>query len=532
VLHYLLFFVIVCAASLVIVPFLFESYTFHLYAIGEPAFFVFSGARLWFFLASELAIGFSLGRTSRLPIHVAAGCIAIAISILTLLLYYACDPRQCYYSGPEGIGWLRLGTLLFSTAAMGLLFGSRSRKDPAGEKSINAVLFGTVTVVFLGYYPTALLLGTFMTYEMGLAILAFASTVPFLLAGLISSVFSAKKNNAAYSAIMGLAVLFMLFASLRPSGIPLLAAMLPGVAAALLGWRISRVVPRAKEKLARAIVFMPIFALFALAGAHVYMDAPMNLSVEQAHGAIIQPTYYARAYHDEKYFPTKRVEVEVDLARFDSSMVKNNNNNDFALAGIGAQSPNCCKDGLDYGYRADVLFTGSGRYLVARAWETCDQNIGCSGLPWISVMHESKVPLPANYSSVMLAMEWDGRIVNWYYKASGNNWSNYSSFEPPKIENPYFNLGVIWVGNPFTNTGSSEAYFYQAGVSTSNQAANYGQVTFHCPAYYDIQGEKHCVTAAAIDGGSSYWKVLWKWGLPNNNARVSVDGTNVTVTLG
>jgi hypothetical protein len=393
-----LLFVLVCA-GLVIAPFLFESYAFHLYAIGEPAFFVFSGARLWFFLASELVIGFALGWTSRLPIHAAAGCIAIAISILTLLLYQVCDPRQCYYSGPGGIGWLRLGTLLFATASMGLLFGSGSRKDPE-KRSANAVLFGTITVVFLGYYPAALLLGTFMTYEMSLAILAFASTVPFLLAGLVSSMFSAKKSHAVYSALLGLAVLFLLFASLRPSSAPLLAAMLPGVAAALLGRRISKMMPRAKE-LARAVMFVPIFALFALAGAHVYMDAPMNLSMD-APGAIIQPTYYAGAYHDEKYFATKRVEVQVDLARFDGSMVKNN---DFALAGIGAQSPNCCKDGLDYGYRADVLFTESGRYLVARAWETCDQNIGCSGLPWISTMHESKVPLPANNSSVMLAME-------------------------------------------------------------------------------------------------------------------------------
>ena len=177
-----------------------------------------------------------------------------------------------------------------------------------------------------------------------------------------------------------------------------------------------------------------------------------------------------------------------------------------------------------------MLFTKEGLFLVARVWETCDQNIGCSGLPWISTMHDSKVPLPASNPSVMLAMGWDGRTVNWYYKAGGN-WSRYSSFEPSKIENPYFNLGLIWVGNPFTNTGSSEAYFYQAGVS-SNKATSFGQVTFHCPAYYDRQGEKQCIPAAAIDGGSSHWKVLWKWGLPNNNARVAVDGTGVTVTLG
>jgi len=517
-----LFFFLVCA-GLVIAPFLFESYTFYLYTIHEPAFFVFSGARLWFFLASELGIGFALGCVSRLPLPAAAGFVAIAISMLTLLLYQVCDTRQCYYSGPDGMGWLRLGTLLFTTASMGLLFGSRVRKVPEKKSSISAILFGAITIVFIGYYPAALLIGTFTTYEMGLAVLAFASIVPFLLAGVVTSMFSEKKSHAVYATVLGWAALLVLFASLRPSGMPLLAAMSSGVAAALVGWRL---MPRAKE-LARAAVFVPIFALFALAGAHVYMDAPMNLSTDTPSGAIVQPTYYAGAYHDEKYFATKRVEVEVDLVHFDGSIVKGNN---FVLAGIGAQSPNCCKDGLDYGYRADVLFTEGGRYLVARAWETCDQNIACSGLPWISAMHESTVPLPTNHSSIMLAMEWDGRIVNWYYKAAGN-WSKYSSFEPPAIENPYFNLGVIWVGNPFTNTGSSEAYFFQAGVSTS-QAADFGRVAFHCPAYFDRQGERHCAPMAAVNGGSSHWKVLWKWGVPNNNARVSVDGTDATITLG
>jgi hypothetical protein len=111
----------------------------------------------------------------------------------------------------------------------------------------------------------------------------------------------------------------------------------------------------------------------------------------------------------------------------------------------------------------------------------------------------------------MLAMEWNGRTVDWYFKTSGN-WSKYSSFVPPKIENPYFNLGVIWVGNPNTNPVLQNAYFYQAGVSVSNKEAQYGQITFECPAYYDKQGAKQCVPATAIVGGSSHWKVLWKWG--------------------
>jgi hypothetical protein len=201
-----------------------------------------------------------------------------------------------------------------------------------------------------------------------------------------------------------------------------------------------------------------MIALFALIGAHPYLDAPMNMATNY-HGAVVQPTYYAGAYHDEQYFPTKRVEVGIDLGHFEDNAIKNN---DFVLAGIGVQSPNCCKDGLDYGYRADILFEDGARFLVARAWETCDQNIGCSAFPWISTMHKSIVPLSGNDSSIMLAMEWSGRTVDWYYKTS-SNWSKYSSFVSPEIENPYFNLGVIWVGNPFSNPDSSKASFTRPG---------------------------------------------------------------------
>ncbi len=168
---------------------------------------------------------------------------------------------------------------------------------------------------------------------------------------------------------------------------------------------------------------------------------------------------------------------------------------------------------------------------MARAWETCDQNMACSAFPWISTMHESTVPLTDNSSLVMLAMEWHHRTVEWYYK-TGDNWSKYSSFVPPKIENPFFDLGVIWVGSPTANPDLQNAYFYQAGVSTPNKQVQYGKITFECPSYYDKQGTKHCIPATPIIGGNSHWKVLWKWGLPNDKASVAVKGTNVTVGLG
>jgi hypothetical protein len=522
-----LLFIAACV-GLVIAPFLFESFTFYRYTIHEPDFFIFSGARLWFFLASELSIGFAIGRLSPVPPFAAAGCVAAATVVLMLLLYQFCDPRQCYYSGPDGGSWLRLGISLFATTATGLMSGWKSLSRPETKSNtINAVLFGTTTALFIGYYPIALLFGTFLTYAMVLMLLAFASSVPFFFAGVGSSIFSGRIRPAVYSAMISWAILTALFASLRPEGTSLLAITIGiGIPASLLGYRIAT--SRRKE-LAIATSFSSMIALFVLGAVHPLLDAPMNMAINDSRGAVVQPTYYAGAYDDQYYFPSKKVEVRINLGHFDSSLM---GKGDFALAGIGAQSPNCCKDGLDYGYRADILFAPDGmRYLVARAWETCDQNMGCSAFPWISTMHESTVPLTDNSSLITLAMGWVDRTVEWYYK-SGDNWSKYSSFVPPEIELPFFDLGVIWVGSPTANPDLQNAYFYQAGVSTPRKGVQYGQITFECPSYYDMQGIKHCVPATAIIGGNSHWKVLWKWGLPNDKASVAINGTNVTVGLG
>jgi hypothetical protein len=187
----------------------------------------------------------------------------------------------------------------------------------------------------------------------------------------------------------------------------------------------------------------------------------MSMSLDGKDGLLATPTYYAGAYHrSDKYFATKRVEAELNLDQFDHGGIE------FAMVGIGAQSPNCCKDGLDYGYRADILISDSKVSLVARAWETCDTNIACSGFPWMSIMHQATVPMAEGSVSnrVMLAMEWqqDGRTVNWYYRNGIGNWIEYSSFLTPDIENPYFNLGVIDAGDQIWNTDSGKAFFFRA----------------------------------------------------------------------
>ncbi len=521
-------------AGMIVLPVAFESFTFYLYLNREPSFFAFSGARLWVFLASELALGFVLGRAfhgSRL--YLSAGMIAIIIAVLTYSLYHLCDTRQCYYAGPDGAGGIRLATLLFTAASMGLFMGKRSMKNDnrTGEMGRETVLFGAIAAVLVGYFPTGLLFATFMADGTGLIVLGFAPTVPFFFSGIVCYLMAGyKMKYALYSVVGAWAVLSALFVGIRPSAAPVLLIMLAGgVPTALLGMKAAtQGLPRMGDARFSSLIFPLMLGIFAATAVHPYLDAPMDLSTHPEEGMLAKPTYYSGAYHQsDTYFSTKRVEVGIEISQLGNDI------KDFVLAGIGAQSPNCCKDGLDYGYRADLLLAGSETYLVARAWETCDQNIACSGYPWISTMHESKVVLPTQSRSLMLAMEWEqaSKEVNWYFRIESGNWSKYSSFKAPIIENPYFNLGVIWAGMPITNPDAGNAFFFQAGVSVPDESSIKRTVTFDCPAYYDDKGDKHCAKMSPINSGNSHWKVLWKWGVQNEGGEVSTKGSQITVDL-
>jgi hypothetical protein len=62
---------------------------------------------------------------------------------------------------------------------------------------------------------------------------------------------------------------------------------------------------------------------------------------------------------------------------FGNTRIANTNSN-FLAAGVGVQSPNCCKDGLDLAYRTDALmFSNGNEAVVARAWWACDTNMAC-----------------------------------------------------------------------------------------------------------------------------------------------------------
>lgn len=509
-------------ASLVIVPLLFELYTFYLYTINTPDFFTFSGLRLWVFVMYHIGLGGVLGRF--LPNKFLIPAVGLSVSVLISLLYQFCDPRQCYYSGPDGAGWIRLWTLLFLTASFGLLMGRKSLSTIEQNNRL-AIFFGTITSLFLGYYPTALLYGVFNTYSLTIFLLVYAATIPFLFGGAVISMFSAKRLYAIYSGILSSFILLFLFLGLQVTNLLPFLIIPSGALSGLIGYSVARKVLRHEILLTRekrqTVLFALIIANFSVLAIHPYIDAPMNLSIDTySYTKLALPTYYDAAFHNDKYFPTKRVEVEIDFENFDSNKIQEGN---FLSAGIGAQSPNCCKDGLDYGYRADILLAGKEeRYLVARAWEACDHNVGCSGDTWQLRIHQAVVPFLHDSKKLIIGMGWEDGSVNWYYKTDNADWLTYSSFMTPKIQNHAFNIGVfdrIGPHGPISNPPSGSAYFYQFGIAMSDRIVDdKSTITFRCPAYY-LEGSKHCVTNMdTIKNGGSHWKVIWKWGVPSDVA--------------
>lgn len=384
--------------------------------------------------------------------------------------------------------------------------------------------------------------------------------------------------GSATSAIVGLMIGRAYYCRYRDSSMPFQMTTGQNVSETTLSMASSKGIEKVSGKLL-AYLSVLIFFCFGIWAVHPSLLAPIDLlpSVGSIDGypgengnplnivsPIPQPMYYMGAASSEPYFNTKRVEVNVDFtslyhdsASINNTPTGNDNNNykdDFVVAGIGAQSPNCCKDGLDYGYRADILFTHEGsKYLVARAWETCDQNAACSGFPWRSLMHEAIVPIVSGSnnttkSDIDIAMAWakDSRTVDWYYRITDSNdgWIKYSTFTAPAIENPFFNVGAITINSLFSTENVlikslfGNVNFFQVGMAASSSSSDGssafsdGKIDFKCAAYYDNNsdgGGKQCFTGMfKVPAGESEWKVLWGWGSDRLTSAVRTDNSTIS----
>jgi hypothetical protein len=216
------------------------------------------------------------------------------------------------------------------------------------------------------------------------------------------------------------------------------------------------------------------------------------------------------------------VAVTVSFAGTTPASIGNDN---LLSGGIGVHSADCCRDGIDYGYRFDVyMFHDGNESLVASAWQICDNNAACGGHSWKNLLFSKMGPLEAgsNVSSVTLQMQWKGHSVYWAYQIGTGTLVNFAGFLAPARQNPTFNTGVL----------SGSFYFLQFGTMSRYPLTKPGwAVTFVCPSVI-AGGKWQCIDhARTLEGSESNWKVLWRWGEDYPHAVVTKSG-EYSFTLG
>src|SRR2546425_253323 len=227
------------------------------------------------------------------------------------------------------------------------------------------------------------------------------------------------------------------------------------------------------------------------------------------------------------------VQIGVSFTKVDLKALAPNN---FLMAGMGVQSPNCCIDGWDFGWRADLFVLPNGTRIVSGStWETCDGNANCGGIFWEHLRyHAQRIISPTNPSTpVYLRMMWQYDQPNWhadwYYNYTGQPWTKFGRFVPDFREGHYFDIGVVGVGNyPL-----AYAFFYQFGVASKTPVPGWS-VQLLYPSFVHPDGSWRLMGRAnIIQGWHSYWKANYRWGgEPYNGGSAQANASDNTVSIG
>jgi len=223
---------------------------------------------------------------------------------------------------------------------------------------------------------------------------------------------------------------------------------------------------------------------------------------------------------------TTGVSANFSFQGTDASTIQPSN---FLAVGIGIHSPNCCVDGIDYGYRADVfLYHNSSEIFAGSAWEVCDTILACGGHTWKHLMYFSSTRVNSSLEgSFQLSLRWENHAVSWFY-GSSNETRLVASFKAPMQENPGFDAG--WLG-PSSKPSPGGWPFFQFGVMSAFPIDHSGwKVTIACPSIL-LNSTWVCINHAELfQGDSSFWKALWRWGenYPNVGATVNTEAKTMT----
>ena len=534
-----------------------ERITDYYFLTDSPLFFTWSSDRTWLFIISILAGALIAGFLFKtLSADLVAGYVA-GIVVLLSFLYRFCNPQVCYSTGLDGLEPVRVAYFFSCVAIAGLSVGCYARtRHEMGGKVLLAV--GAATIGAISYYPVVFTVA-------GSRLLSPFSPFPALaVVALFSLAIAARMiYTCGVKAGVGVTVLSNVVQLLVTIGIarqylleilPVVASFLAaGAISALLGgWLGSSSTRSSPSSISRLIIKSNALAFVALLLVLLMTisfmpDATAGVIPQEATGQSTSTynfgtTVYAGGFMTESFLRLTGVSVGVSFAGTNASSVQPGN---FLSGGIGIHSPHCCVDGIDFGYRFDVyLFHDGSEMLAAEAWEICDWNMACGGHSWQDLMFFKDQRINASVSSdLQLYLEWKNRTVVWSYSVNQGPVANFTSFVPPAVDNPYFNVGTL--GSipsspeppsayfPYQVTG---AYFFQYGLMSAYPIGHGGwSVSFVCPSYLiGANDDWKCVQHSdSLQGDESYWKAIWRWGQPYSNVIPTVErnGTSPAVTF-
>ncbi|MDG6995927.1 MAG: hypothetical protein JRN52_08390 [Nitrososphaerota archaeon] len=539
---------ILIATAIVPVPsIIFEKYTYYLYTIGKPIFFTYSGDRLWFdiiwFCIAGVVSALIVGRKTKAA--VLPPLIGSLILVIVLYVSPLCTVKECYVSSTDGLAPLR-DFLLFASLAVVTAASSMNGWQQSNKRSRTDTLFQFAVPTLMGY---ALSFFPIMHIFAGVSVPYPGNYFQWLMsaapAGLAGSMWMLDRSTIAGSAsklfagisgvILALALAIEIPCEdcsgylLPVSSILLLACAFAVPALLLEVKRRKTTIPpkRMVSRKAPTIITTTTIVLTILILWSFFLAANYQMSVVNGFSGVsnssLSPLEVGRTFvYSGGYLAIPRVvseSVGVNVSFGNTTLSQSTYPHDFLAAGVGDQSPNCCKDGLDLAYRADVIeFSNGTEAVLARAWWACDVNMACGGYSWEHLLYlgADKLPLGTLANWVELQMNWTAvGNVHWYYRVHYNNgsktpWVLYSAFTPPAIQNHYWDAGLFYVGEG--NHPADYAFFYQFGVSSAYPIKGNWSVFVQCPNFV-LNKTRECIPSARyINGSHSFWKVLYTFG--------------------
>ena len=476
--------------------------------------------------------------------------IALNALIVWALFYVACPvyapggvwQPECYNTGPDGLVGVRLAGVMFCFGALPVILKAADKAALLNHKlrPLIAILGGAVLTIVMVWFPIS-------SWFSGVAYLApfvivqeiILIGIPQIATGVLGARIGRSLKIGTFSGVASLTFLFASNWTLSCSGcdrnwtllvIPswTLFALLGSVTELGLPPKIH--LPKVSGLLStirwqdvqRVGIALVITVCLSAILVSAYLDPSVMIapSVSPGPGQLIlgQPYYpYVGAYYNSTQYRICCVEVGVSVSMPNPRLLAQDN---FLMVGMGIQSPNCCVDGWDFGWRADVfLLSNSSLVISGSSWETCDGNGNCGGYIWEHLWYHTQVTLnPQNISTpIFLRMNWTSIAVDgvprgevvWYYNTTGVSWTQYGSYMPDRRLGTYFDIGLS--GGPATTIPEGTALLSQFGVASKMPVSGWSAVLLDPSFVY--QGTWRAMEHAnVIQGDFSYWKVRYRWG--------------------